>query len=194
MSASAPTPPLSLPDPRDAELARASGRLLAACIGKGPTARLRVIDGNGEIEVPVSAPRMLVDILAHMAEGHAISIVPTLAELTTQEAADVLGVSRPHLVSLVERGELPHHKVGTHRRICFRDLMAYREQRMASSRAALDALAEQAQELRSRRLSRVALHGGVRRLRALPGTAARPAAAPRHDRHLPGALDPVHPR
>lgn len=147
MSASAPTPPPALPNARDAELARDSGRLLAACIGKGPTARLRVIDGNGEIEVPVSALRMLVDILAHMAEGQAISIVPTQAELTTQEAADFLGVSRPHLVSLVERGELPHHKVGTHRRIYFRDLMVYREQRMARSRAALDALAEQAQKL-----------------------------------------------
>lgn len=70
-----------------------------------------------EIQAPVSAPSMLVDILAHMAEGHAISVAPTLAEFTTQEAADFLGVSRPHLVSLVERGELPLHEVGTDRRV-----------------------------------------------------------------------------
>ena len=139
-------PPL-LPTSQDAELARTSSRLLAACIGRGDTARLRVIDGQDAIEVPVAALRMLVDILANMAEGNAISLVPIHAELTTQQAADFLGVSRPYLVGLVDTGEVPHHKVGTHRRIYFRDLLAYRKERMGKSRAALDALAEQAQKL-----------------------------------------------
>lgn len=139
--------PATLPDAHDAEMARTSSRLLAACIGQGPSARLRVIDGDAEIEVPVSALRMLVDILANMAEGNAVSIVPIHAELTTQQAADFLSVSRPHLVGVLERGELPHHKVGTHRRVFFRDLLDYRAQRMSQSRAALDALAEQAQKL-----------------------------------------------
>lgn len=139
-------PPL-LPSRQDVELARTSSRLLAACIGHGPTARLRVLDGDGEIEVPVKALRMLVDILAHMAEGNAISLVPIHAELTTQRAADFLGVSRPHLVKLVEQGAIPHHKVGSHRRIFFRDLLDYRRARMAQSQAALEALAEQAQKL-----------------------------------------------
>lgn len=140
-------PPL-LPSQQDAELARTSSRLLAACIGHGETtARLRVIDGQEEIEVPVAALRMLVDILANMAEGNAINLVPIHAELTTQQAADFLGVSRPHLVGLVDKGEIPHHKAGTHRRIFFRDLLAYREKRMGKSLEALDALSEQAQQL-----------------------------------------------
>jgi excisionase family DNA binding protein len=141
------SPPV-VPDRRDADLARVSSRLLATCIGDGPTARLRVIDGDQEIiEVPVPALRMLVDILANMAEGNAVSIVPIHAVLTTQEAADFLGVSRPYLVGVLERGELPHHKAGTHRRIYFRDLLAYRTARMGQSQTALDALAEQAQKL-----------------------------------------------
>ncbi len=139
-------PPV-VPTRQEADLARASSRVLAACIGHGPTARLRVIDGDGEIEVPVSALRMLVDILANMAEGNAISIVPIHAELTTQQAADFLGVSRPHLVGLLERGELPYHKVGTHRRVYFQDLLDYRTRRMAQSKAALEALTAQAQKL-----------------------------------------------
>ncbi|MBS0462188.1 MAG: excisionase family DNA-binding protein [Proteobacteria bacterium] len=138
------TPPAT---PAESELARTSSRLLAACIGKGPTARLRVVDGEQTIEVPVAALRMLVDILANMAAGNALSLVPIHAELTTQQAADFLSVSRPYLIGLVERGELAHHKVGTHRRIYFRDLLEYREKSLARSHAILAEMAAQDQAL-----------------------------------------------
>jgi len=138
------TPPTS---PEESELARTSSRLLAACIGHGKTARLRVIDGDGVIEVPVAALRMLVDILTNMAAGNAMSLVPIHAELTTQQTADFLNVSRPYVVGLLERGELAHHKVGTHRRVRFSDLMAYKQAQLAKSKARLGELAKLDQEL-----------------------------------------------
>ncbi|MBS0213753.1 MAG: excisionase family DNA-binding protein [Proteobacteria bacterium] len=138
------TPPAT---PQESELARTSSRLLAACIGHGPTARLRVIDGKQTIEVPVAALRMLVDILANMAAGNAMSLVPIHAELTTQEAADFLNVSRPYLIGVLDRGELPHHKVGTHRRVYFRDLLAYREAQLKANKAGLAELTRLSQEL-----------------------------------------------
>lgn len=135
------------PTPEEAEAARSSSRLLAAYLGDGGTRRIKVIDGDANIDVPVSALRMLVEILANMAEGKAVSIIPVKAELTTQQAADFLNVSRPHLVSLLEAKVIEFHKTGTHRRIYASDLLAYRQKRDAQSRSALDELAEQAQEL-----------------------------------------------
>lgn len=146
-TASLRLPPPTLPTEQESKLARESSRLLAACIGRGDSAQLKVVDGNQEIAVPAPALRMLVDILAQMAEGNAVTIAPYQAELTTQQAADYLNVSRPHLVDLLERGELAHRKVGSHRRILFKDLVEYQQGSRVERKKSLDALAAQAQEL-----------------------------------------------
>ncbi len=135
------------PSEEDRRIAAESSRQLAALIGKGDKAQLRLIEGDEVITVPVSAMRMLVDILAHMAEGEAVTIIPQDAELTTQQAADFLNVSRPFFVKILEEGKLDFHKVGTHRRVYFHDLIAYKEQSMGERQKALEELAKQAQEL-----------------------------------------------
>lgn len=114
------------------------------------TQRIEIFDKENkahQVELPTSALRLLVDILGELAIGNAVKVVPIHAEFTTQEAADVLNVSRPHLVKLLEAGELPFHKTGRHRRVLFADLMAFKEHRDLASQVAMEALARQAQEL-----------------------------------------------
>ncbi|MFT4926978.1 MAG: excisionase family DNA binding protein [Phenylobacterium sp.] len=100
-----------------------------------------------EVVLPAAALELLKNVMVQMAQGHSVTLVPIHAELTTQRAADILNVSRPHLVKLLEQGDIPFVKKGTHRRVLFSDVQAYKanidEQRMK----ALDALTEQAQEL-----------------------------------------------
>ena len=84
---------------------------------------------------------------SELADGNSVSVVPVHAELTTQEAADLLNVSRPHFVKLLEDGLIPFHRAGKHRRVKFADLMHYKQERQRISTEALDELAQQAQEL-----------------------------------------------
>ncbi len=140
-----------LPTAEEIALARESGRTLSAHLQtRASTQQIDILGDQGSIHsmrLPVSALRLLVDVLAEIGEGNAVSIIPVHAELTTQEAADVLNVSRPHLVQMLERGAIPFHKTGTHRRVRYQDVMAYKAHIDAERRNALDALAEQAQAL-----------------------------------------------
>jgi excisionase family DNA binding protein len=79
-----------------------------------------------------------------MRQGKGVSVVPVMEELTTQRAANILGVSRPFLVELLNRKEIPYHKTGTHRRIYLRDLMEYRTKRDQERKAVLAGLAKEA--------------------------------------------------
>ncbi len=138
--------------PTEAEvaLARESSRALAPLLANPGEVRLRLQPAKGRPEIvalPAAAVRLLVDILTQMAQGHAVTLIPVHAELSTQQAADMLNVSRPFLVKLLEDGKLPHRKVGTHRRVFFRDVLAFKRRSDEERREALRALAEQGQAL-----------------------------------------------
>lgn len=99
------------------------------------------------VDLPASVVRMLVRILDEMAAGNAMTLIPIHAELTTQEAADLLHISRPSLIQLLADGKIPFRRIGTHRRIRFDALMEYKKRSEADRRAALAALAAYDQEL-----------------------------------------------
>ena len=142
---------VSLPVEREVQAALEGQRALAAFLTtRLETQQIQIFDDKNQahrVELPTSALRLLVDILAELAEGNAVKVVPVHAELTTQEAADMLNVSRPHLVKLLEEGALPFHRAGKHRRVRFADLMQFKAQRDQASEDAMAALAKQAQEL-----------------------------------------------
>lgn len=138
------------PTEQEAKLAQESSRRLSSLIGKD---RVRVlIPGEGRralpIELPKGAVNLLARILTEMAAGNAVALIPIQAELTTQQAASILGVSRPFLIRQMEAKKIPFRKIGTHRRIRFRDVLDYKRRIDADRERVLDQLAAEAQELK----------------------------------------------
>ena len=105
------------------------------------------VPGEVTVTLPREAFDSLLEVLGQMANGNAVTIVPVHAELTTHQAAEILNVSRPYLIGLLEAGKIPHRMVGTHRRIRFTDLMAYKQQDDARRDEAVAELTRQAQDL-----------------------------------------------
>jgi excisionase family DNA binding protein len=107
------------------------------------------LDGRvGEtLTVPSPIFEALKKVAEFMAMGRAVSILPTGTMMTTQQAADFLSASRPHVIGLLEKNEIPYEKVGTHRRIRIEDLIAYKQRRAAARDKALRRLSEQAERL-----------------------------------------------
>jgi excisionase family DNA binding protein len=109
--------------------------------------RINILETDELITIPASALTLLYAILQNMAEGKAISIIPSDSEVSTQQAAELLNVSRPHLIKLLEAGKIPFKKVGSHRRILLKELITYDEKQKKDRENQLDFLSKQAQEL-----------------------------------------------
>jgi excisionase family DNA binding protein len=142
---------LAAPTAADALVARESARRLAPELATANgTVQLRIGEADGTSEpvtIPTAAFRLLVRILAEMASGNAVRLIPHHAELTTQEAAELLNVSRTYVVRLLDEERMPSHRVGTHRRVLFKDVMTYRAEHQRARSAALDRLTALDQEL-----------------------------------------------
>jgi excisionase family DNA binding protein len=142
---------LKVPSRKTSQEAQEALRLLGA-IGRkrqaSPRVQIRPEGANADIAVavPRDAFELFLEILGQMANGNAVTIMPVHAELTTQQAADLLNVSRPHVVALLEQEKIPFRMVGTHRRIRVADLLEYKRHDDAEREAALEELASEAQK------------------------------------------------
>ncbi len=103
-------------------------------------------DGKTPVELPDEVSQVLRRVVDAMRNGLSVTVSPTTQTLTTQQAADLLGISRPTLIKALDEGKLPHTRVGTHRRLALADVLAYREHRRRAQHAALDALAADVDE------------------------------------------------
>ena len=136
------------PTERESIIARTSRQLLSRYAREDQPLTLRVIDADHDepLELPAGAVTLLLDILAAMASGQGVTLIPEDAELTTVQAADILHVSRPFLIKLLDEGQIPYRRVGKHRRIRMEDVMNYKQAIDQEREAVLDRLVEDAQE------------------------------------------------
>lgn len=137
-----------LPTPAEVEQAKVSSRTLSK-YANVERVKLALRGCNGESDdlvLPGHVLQILLDVLSEMSKGNAISLIPHHQEVSTQEAASLLNVSRPFLVGLLEKGEIPFRKVGAHRRVLLTDILEYKERCDHQRTEALDELAAFSQE------------------------------------------------
>ena len=138
----------------EVELAKTAQRCIISALDHSRAVNIAIVEdgvetleGSPLLQLPPKILRLFAELLGSLAQGKAVSIVPKELEITTQEAAMFLNVSRPYFVRLLEAGKIPFHKVGTHRRVRFEDVVRYKEERRKVSQEALQQLVDQAQEL-----------------------------------------------
>ena len=130
----------------EATLLKQASRLMSGALDHSRAHHIALIEKSpsGEevarLDVPPQTLRLVAQLLGLMARQQTFTLCPELSELTTKQAAEVLGVSRPYLIGLLDRGLIPHRKVGRHRRIFSKDVVAYKATMQVSRKQALDEL------------------------------------------------------
>ena len=139
---------VNLPNSQDVEEAKVSSRTLAK-YADADRVKLRIESQKetDELILPGPVMQLLLDILSEMSKGNAINLMPIHAELSTQDAANILNVSRPYLVKLLESDEIPFHKVGSHRRVYAKDILEYKHRIDSNRSLTLDELTQFSQDL-----------------------------------------------
>ncbi len=137
-----------LPTVQEAEEAKITSRALSK-YAQSERLHLKIASNNEseDLILPGYAINLLLAMLTEMSKGNAITVMPIHAEFSTQETAELLNVSRPHIVDLLEQGKIPFRKVGSHRRILVNDVFEYKQRIDEARFKALDDLAAQAQDL-----------------------------------------------
>lgn len=141
-----------MPSDQDAQMARTSSTILASLLDKGGAdkAHLSLKGGDeqkSEISLPASAVRLLLQALQEMAKGNAVTLLHVDTELTTQQAAELLRVSRPSVIKLLDEGKMPYRKVGAHRRIRYEDILFYKETERARRVAVMHELVAETERI-----------------------------------------------
>jgi excisionase family DNA binding protein len=131
----------------EARLARETSRQLSRALSNRKSVTLRLGGIKEEIKLPKAAGSLLVEILNELGKGKAVKVLAMDAEISTQQAADLLHVSRPFLINLLERKEIPFHRIGSHRRLRLSDVLAYKKRTDEQRMAALDELTQFSQDL-----------------------------------------------
>lgn len=141
----------TIPSAEEMALAKLSSQELAAVIeSQGESQLLSLIDSRGqkhEVTLPVSALKLMVEVLTQLGQGNSVNITPIQAELTTQEAADLLNMSRPTLIKLLDTGALPYSRTGNRRKVPFAAVLEYKQNLQEQRLSALNELSALDQEL-----------------------------------------------
>lgn len=143
-------PQVPRPSEEEIALARESSQKLSQLVSGHPSQHLQVHIGghlSDAVEIPASAVKILLQGLSEIGKGNEVRLVATNAELTTQEAAEILNFSRQYVVRLIDDGKIPSHKVGTHRRVRLDDVLAFKQKSDKERLEALKALVADGQEL-----------------------------------------------
>lgn len=140
-----------LPSAEEIALAKLGSQELSAVIeSNGEAQRINVVDKQGqahEVMIPASALNLMIEVLTQLGQGNSVSITPIHAELTTQEGADMLNMSRPTFIKLLDSKEIPFTRTGNRRKVAFADLIEYKEQLEKRRLASLDELSQLDQDL-----------------------------------------------